>query len=55
MPWLTVPHQLSDSDVDLAMTDIDGDQHDGGDRTIEFDEMIAWLETHDLWNREKAE
>jgi len=31
VPWLTVPHQLSDSDVDLAMTDIDGDHNDGGD------------------------
>ena len=56
---VAVPHvvfrQLSDSDVALAMTDIDGEQHEGGDRTIEFDEMIAWLERQELWNRDKAE
>jgi len=37
------------------MTDIDGEVHEGGNRTIEFEEMIAWLERENLWDREKAE
>ena len=50
---ITYSHQLSDSDIELAMTDIEGNAQ-GGDRSIEFDEMIDWLEREGLWDREKA-
>ena len=42
--------QLSESDVEVAMADIDT----GGDNEIEFDEMVNWLERENLWDPQRA-
>ena len=47
--WTTMA-ELSESDVEVAMADIDT----GGDNEIEFDEMVNWLERENLWDPQRA-
>jgi hypothetical protein len=48
--FAVVSPQLSDEDIALVMKDID----EGGDNSIDFDEMLHWLIKEDLWDPERA-